>query len=418
MLGSSGGIMVEKIPEVQMGRTRSESLVLLLPSLAGGGAQRVATLLLPILADHFKLTLALLEDCRKYSLPEGLSPLCFSPELTSSFQHLMRIPYHVFALTRLVKRVNARLVLSFMEEANILNVLASRVTGHLAVLSQRIVPFMQHAGRGCLGRLILSVAKKLYPRAAHVITVSARIREIMVENFGLRLDQVTFIPNPVDLASLSRETTFLPASLVRPPYLLHIGRLRIAQKGQDTLVQAFSQLEKRWPALSLVLVGDGPDREELESLIRGLGLAERVILTGWQSDVASLMAKSEMVILPSRYEGWPNVLVEAMACGCPVVATDCESGPKEIIGNNEYGLLVPADDPKGLAQTIETLLASDTSREFWKERARKRAGEFSLERIGPKYIELIDNILKLNNASLISGHADGNIGLSSRGTTQ
>jgi glycosyltransferase involved in cell wall biosynthesis len=104
------------------------------------------------------------------------------------------------------------------------------------------------------------------------------------------------------------------------------------------------------------------------------------------------MARAKALVLCSRYEGWPNVLVEAMACGCPVIATDCPTGPREIMGDNKYGLLVPVDDPEALAHSVEKLLTDESRRAYFQEQARKRAQDFDLEQIGLKYVSLLQDI--------------------------
>jgi len=170
--------------------------------------------------------------------------------------------------------------------------------------------------------------------------------------------------------------------------------MRLASKAQDILLAAFHVLNKKYPDLSLVLVGDGPDRGKIESQIHSLGLEDTVMLVGWQSKVATFMSRAQAFILSSRHEGWPMALVEAMACGCPVVATDCLTGPREILGDNEYGILVPVDSSEALALAIQRLLESKPLRAHYQKQARQRAREFDLEYIGIKYTSLLKEIMK------------------------
>ncbi len=142
----------------------------------------------------------------------------------------------------------------------------------------------------------------------------------------------------------------------------------------------------------MILVGDGPDKEQIEAMINNLDLADSVILAGWQENIFAFMTRAKALVLCSRHEGWPNVLVEAMACGCPVVATDCQTGPREILGDSKYGLLVPVDDPEALAHSVEKLLTDESSRAYFQEQARKRAHDFDLEQIGPKYVRLLQSV--------------------------
>ncbi|MGB9496746.1 MAG: glycosyltransferase [Dissulfuribacterales bacterium] len=364
-------------------------LIFLVPSLAGGGAERVATTLLPYLVRHFDLTLALLQDRRSYPLPAEVAVAAFSGPLGSHTAHVIRTPYHILALARLIRRHRARVVLSFMEQANIINILASYITGHQAVISQRTSPRQQYEGKGLLGRAISQTSARFYPKADRIIAVSNGVKEIIISDYKLDARRIAVIPNPVDTASAAELSKKEPSIASSGDYLLHVGRLSVKTKAHDILLNAFKKLHSFHPDLKLVLVGDGPDKKQIEALIKGWDLADSVILAGWQDNVYPFMARAKALVLCSRYEGWPNVLVEAMACGCPVVATDCQTGPREILGDNEYGLLVPVDDPEALARGVEGLLADEPRRAYFQDQARKRAQDFDLEQIGSKYVRLL-----------------------------
>jgi len=170
--------------------------------------------------------------------------------------------------------------------------------------------------------------------------------------------------------------------------------MQLAHKAQDVLLAAFHVLYKKYPDLSLVLVGDGPDRKQIEDHTKSLGLGGAVMLAGWQSNVVAFMARAQALILCSRHEGWPLVLVEAMACGCPVVATDCLTGPREILGDNEYGILVPVDFPEALSQAVQRILENKSIRAYYQKKGRRRAQDFDLERIGSKYTSLLKKTMK------------------------
>lgn len=367
-------------------------LIFLMPSLALGGAEKVASLILPILSTHFNLTLALLENRLSYPTPELVRIVAFSRPLASQTAHVLRIPYHLSALFMMVKRHKPSIVLSFMEQANILNLLTATMTGHRAVISQRIAPHQQFAARGLLGRLILEASRRLYPRATHIISVSCGVRDILLAEYKLDPNRVSMIPNPVNLDSLAQQADSDPSIRLPPRFILHVGRLSVTQKAQDLLLEAFSRIHNKDPNLTLVLVGDGPDKAFIERHIQSLGLTHAVLLAGWQSDVAAIMARAQLLVLCSRYEGWPNVLVEAMACGCPVVATDCPTGPREILRDSEFGILVPKGDPEALTMAIGSLLSNSRRRLFFQGQARRRAVDFDVRGVSSQYVSLLENI--------------------------
>jgi N-acetylgalactosamine-N,N'-diacetylbacillosaminyl-diphospho-undecaprenol 4-alpha-N-acetylgalactosaminyltransferase len=373
------------------GSNKRPRLIFLVPSLAGGGAEKTASTLLPYLVQAFDVTLALLENRRTYPVPDKLRVVAFSGRLDSRAAHLVRIPCHVMAMVQLVRKRQPGVVLSFMEQANIINLLSSCITGHRAVISQRIEPYRQHAGKGLLGRLILHASRLFYPMASQVIAVSAGIRRVLVGRYGLAPERVTVIHNPVHLESLRDQSMSLPPAGIPQRFILHVGRISLTAKAQDVIIEAFHILHQRHTDLSLVLVGEGPDRRRVKRQVHDLSLENAVVLAGWQDNVAAFMSRAEVFVLASRYEGWPNALAEAMACGCPVVATDCETGPREMLGDSEYGLLTPVDDPEAVAHSVERLLTDKSGREYFQKQARKRSQDFGIEYIGPEYVRVLRN---------------------------
>lgn len=365
-------------------------LVFLMPSLAGGGAERVAATLAPFLAGHFDLTLALLQDRDVYELPDRVRKVCFSGPVTSAGFHLLRIPVDIYALVRLVRRTGARTVLSFMEQANIINLLAAYSTGHRAIISQRTDPRLQYRNKGLLGKVIVRSCRHLYPRCDTLISVSEGIRCAVEKDYGLGTEQLTVIANPVDVDRLRQLGREMPSLALPSSFLIHVGRLDMATKRQDFLIAAFSHLHEDFPDLHLVLLGEGPDRPRLEEHVRQRGLAGRVLFAGWQENVASFVKRARALVLCSSYEGWPNVLVEAMSLGCPVVATNGPPVCREIIGEDEYGLLVPDNDVQALADACAGLAGDKEQRERYGRLGESRARRFDLPNIGRRYLEVLN----------------------------
>jgi glycosyltransferase involved in cell wall biosynthesis len=368
-------------------------LIFFIPSLSGGGAERVASNLLPYISQHFDVTLALLENQLTYPVPKNVRLIAFSGPLKTQSAHILRIPYHVYSLARLVRKYNVRIVLSFMEQANLLNLLTAFITHHKTVISQRNKPKQQYANKGILGQLILKASFLLYPKAGQIGAVSEGIGNTLISDYGLDKAKLAVIPNPVNIEKLSRQAQAPLPPNIPSKYLLHVGRMNLAQKGQDILLKSFHLLCQKYTDLSMVFVGDGPDRERIIRQIEKLGLKDAAILTGWQDNVACFMAHAQVLLLSSRSEGWPNVLVEAMACGCPVVATDCDTGPREILGDNEHGLLVPVDDPETMALEVEKLLFNDEMRRTYVDRGLKRASHFQTEKIAAEYVAILNKLL-------------------------
>ena len=168
-----------------------------------------------------------------------------------------------------------------------------------------------------------------------------------------------------------------------PPVLLAAGRFT-GQKDYPNMIRAFAKVRAERPA-RLMILGEGKQRAELEALIAELGVADDVALPGFVDNPFMYMSRASLFVLASKWEGLPGVLIQAMACGCPVVSTDCPSGPREILEGGKYGPLVEVGDVQGLADAIlRTLESSVPSAEL-----KARAADFSLESICDEYLNLL-----------------------------
>ena len=157
-----------------------------------------------------------------------------------------------------------------------------------------------------------------------------------------------------------------------------MGRLA-QQKGFDLLIEAFSRIANRHPQWSVKILGEGPARASLKRLIAEKGLSGRVVLAGWEPDPVSVLKQSDLFVLSSRFEGFPNALLEAMACGLPSISFDCPSGPAEIIRDTIDGLLVPAEDVEALASTMDRVLGDESLRQRLSAEAVHVVDRFSVE---------------------------------------
>jgi glycosyltransferase involved in cell wall biosynthesis len=190
------------------------------------------------------------------------------------------------------------------------------------------------------------------------------------------------IPNAVEAPpnnssfSARSETSSDPT---QPHWIVAMGRL-VRQKGFDLLIEAFSRIADRHPQWSVKILGEGPARASLKKLIVEKGLDGRVLLAGWEPDPVFVLKQSDLFVLSSRFEGFPNALLEAMACGLPSISFDCPSGPAEIIRDTIDGLLVPAEDVGTLASTIDRVLGDESLRQRLSAEAVCVVDRFSAER--------------------------------------
>lgn len=228
-----------------------------------------------------------------------------------------------------------------------------------------------------------------YAAADAVVAVSAAIGDDLVEHWGVPRPRLHLIYNPLSpMPALGAP----PHPWLRErttPVVLAAGRLTDA-KGFDTLLAAFARLREVSPA-RLLLCGEGPLQGALEARIAQLGLGERVQLPGHVAPLHDYLGHADLFVLSSRYEGLPYVLLEALQAGCPVVSTDCPSGPAEILEQGRYGELVPVDDADALATAIGAALGS--GRAAVQARLQQRAAAFSAERAVSAYESLFRSLL-------------------------
>ncbi len=236
------------------------------------------------------------------------------------------------------------------------------------------------------------LASVFYPRADAVVAVSNGVAKDLIDNVGVPRSVIRVIQNPTvdnEIFDLIKEPVSHPWFADNgPPILLSVGRLT-AQKRFDVFLRAVSIARQQRP-LRAVILGEGEERDRLESLTLELGLVDCVSLPGFDRNPYAHMARSRLYVMSSAWEGFPNALVEAMACGLSVVSTDCPSGPREILDTNDlgpgaFGTLVPVGNPQMLADAI--LLELDLNRE--RSDLQRRAQQFTSSRAAKSYMALM-----------------------------
>ncbi len=229
------------------------------------------------------------------------------------------------------------------------------------------------------------LSRYCFPRAHAVIASSRGVAEDAIHFLGLDAARVQVVYNPVIVRESAEDAVARPShpwfSPGSPPVILGIGRL-VDQKNFPLLIRAFAAVRRQTVAHLVILGGDESSndqanhRQELVALATELGVIDDVALAGFQSNPHIFLRASRVFVLSSRFEGFGNVVVEALLAGCPVVSTDCPSGPAEILDGGKYGALVPVDDVQSMSRAILAALATEPDR----DQLRQRGQEFSLER--------------------------------------
>lgn len=282
------------------------------------------------------------------------------------------------ALRKTLDQGEFDLAISFLTKINVLTLAASTGLNLPVVVSERNNPMAQpqHA--------FWQVALRwLYPRSKAIVLITENSRMCLPPS---QRDRAVVIRNPATPPAFS-------ADGAKGKCVVGVGRLT-EQKGFDLLIDAFALIANDYPEWKLVIWGEGPDRSLLECRVRSRGLEGRITLPGNSSQPGSWVQTASLLVLSSRFEGTPNVVLEAMAAGIPAIATRCDFGPSEVLEDGRDGLLVPTEDPGKLADAMSRMMANADLRAELGAGGRRRAEtEFSLEAIMEKWRALVASSL-------------------------
>jgi glycosyltransferase involved in cell wall biosynthesis len=323
-----------------------------------------------------------------------LRPFLLTPKPPHS---LAQLP----ALAEYLMRDHPDVLLSAMPQENLIAVQARALAGvptRLVLTEHNTLSRRVAAARSANYRHLSPLIAKQYPRADAIVAVSRGVADDLAQQGGLPRELISVIHNPVvphDVLTRTNAPVPHPWLQVRElPVVLGVGSL-VPQKDFSTLIRAFAHL-RRSRSARLVILGEATEagatprrRAELRRLASELGVAEDVDLPGYVEDPYPWMAQASVFVLSSTYEGFGNVLPEAMACGCPVVSTDCPSGPAEILDGGRYGRLVPVGDDRVLAEAIAATLDDPPAPEV----LRQRASIFSVDRAIDQYERLVVGLI-------------------------
>jgi glycosyltransferase involved in cell wall biosynthesis len=365
-------------------------ILFLVSSMEGGGAERVAALL----CNHWAAqghdvtlmpTFSGRGECL-YSLDDRVQLDYLADRVGSRSRSALNKLRRYGALRRAIRETAPDIIVSFLPHVNVAAVLAAWGLRIPVVVSERVHPPTMPLGRG-----LEALRRLTYARARHVIVQTEYTLGWLQDCCPQARGRV--IPNPVVYPLPAAAPRQGPDSVVDETrcVVLAVGRLD-EQKGFDQLLAAFAALAPRFPEWDLVILGEGAERERLESQCDGLGLAGRVHLPGRAGNPGDWYQRADLYVMSSRFEGFPNTLAEAMAHGLPAVSFDCETGPREIVRHEEDGLLVPRDDPEALAAALDRMMADATLRAQFSERAVEVRERFSVHRVARQWEEFLGSV--------------------------
>lgn len=367
---------------------RPQRLVLLLPDLTGGGTQRVVLSLAKHL-DRERFVPEIVAIDGRGSFAGAVPPAVRSRDLGK------RRAWGLGWFRRLVGDLRTGppdAVVSFLWYANAAAVLARRkARGTMPLLLSERASLSEPGAPVALRLMRRLAIRRLYGSADGLIANSERLGDELREVTGRGDGSILVLPNPVDLERVrAAASAAVPPPRVGSPIVSCMGRL-VRQKGVDLAIRAVALSEN--PDLRLEVLGDGPDRARLRRIAEAEGVASRVEFLGFRPEPFAQLARATIFALPSRYEGFPNALVEAMALGLPCVASRCPTGPEEIVSDGVDGLLIPTEDPVALARAIDRLVADASLRTTLGRNAATRVERYDAARVTRRFEAVLDSAL-------------------------
>lgn len=395
-----------------------KNIGLFISEMNSGGAERVVSRLSKILENDYNVYVILFEDTFMEYECGGTLVNLNTPAKSGLLNKLLLLPQRVRALKKAKKEYKLDCVISFLDSPNIVNILSGGACKN--VVSVRNYSKSENSA-SLLGRLTNLLIKKLYKKADLIVPVSRVIANSYIEDYGIPDEKIKVIYNPYDADEIHNSMKEAVDERVKAftenkTVFISVGRI-MHQKGFWHLIKAFSEVKKLKEDVKLIIVGEDKSSGNTSELISRLGLENDVLLTGRVENPFKYHKQSDVYVLSSLFEGFPNGMTEAMVCGLPVIAADCKSGPREILNKIpdfktectsptecDYGILVPAledeenweattltDGEKVLARAMSELALDSGKRAELAKKALKRGAEFSYEACREAYMSIIED---------------------------
>jgi len=372
-----------------------KKILIIIPSLdVGGGAEKIAASLTNRLSEKFKIYILTFYKSKNIYPYTGVY-ITLKQNL-KTWQKLF-LPFKIY---KKIKSIAPDIIISFMDYTSI-------ITFFTKFIFQIKVPLIvcSHtnpiiAYRNKLWYLKFFI-KLVYPLKwiNKIVTVSLGTQYMFENIFKIKHNKIKTIYNGININEIQKlknekvsdyNNIFYNNDVIK---FITIGSLRKV-KGHDSLINSYLNVKNHLPNSKLIIIGDGPLRKELEQLIEKLELKDDVLLMGLRKNPYKYMAKSDIFVLSSKYEGFPNVLLEALACGLPIISTDCETGPREILDHGKYGLLVDENNFDDLINNMLLLAKNQDLMKKYSILSLERAEYFDFNHVSGKWIKFLETQFK------------------------
>ena len=374
------------------------TFVFVINSMGTGGAERVLVNLLGAMSGERRARTSVHVVLLDREAEARALPGFVQKHVLDSRGSLLR---SITGLSGALRRIRPDLVVSFLVRANVASSLACWHQGIPSILCERMHLSSHLAGRYAGPRLAAARAlpRLAYRLATRLVGVSQGVTEDMIAHFGADPRRTATMVNPFDLVAIEQDSRQKPGFDLPQRFIIAAGRLEPA-KAMDNLIDAYLAAAVE-PAL--VILGDGSERAPLQARIEAAGAAGRILMPGYARNPFAIMGRAQAYVSASTNEGFPNAMVEAMALGLPVIATDCRSGPAEILagvsrlGSREvtfadHGVLVPEGDVAALSAAIRAIVDDPARSADYARRARRRAQDFAIAPVAARSWALFDEV--------------------------
>lgn len=380
----------------------NKKIIFLIPTLAQGGGERVVSQLSLGLDKNIDKVIVLFKE--QVSYPYSGKLVSLNIRFTGGcFSKVYNLAAGLFKFRSIVRKENPDYVISLGNSANIIN----SMSGSRAII--RVDNSLSHSNQKFWEKIYKVLVKIMFKKAYKVVAVSKGLADDLVRNFKVPKEKILVIYNPIniqEIKKLSQEPLGKHDAIFRDPVIINVGRLT-QQKGQWHLIKSFKLIKEKIGEVKLVILGEGELGPDLKNLAKELGLEKDILFLGWQKNPFKYLSRSGAFVLSSLWEGLGCVILEAMACGLPVVSVDCKSGPREILAprtdtNQEakdieyedFGILTPIFDEKNstaekpltkseelLGKALIRVLTDKNLSDRLSQKSKQRADDFDIENI-------------------------------------
>lgn len=367
--------------------------------MASGGAERVVSLLLKHLHVKYDITLVLMRKKIEYEIPKDIKIhyLENSRPFENGLIKLLKLPLLALKYKKFCKKNRIDISFALMNRPCYIAII-SKIFGNncLHIISERSTPSSIYKEENFKSSINKFLIKKLYPKADKIVANSSGNRDDLIYNFQIKKDKISIIYNPCDLKYIREKSDEKVKFRDKDFTFITIGRLDDG-KNHKLLIDAIKNIKAK-----LFIIGAGALKDKLILHVKQNSLEEKVIFLGSKDNPYKYLKQADCFVFSSNYEGFPNVLLEALACKLPIISTDCKSGPREILAPDtdmkkelkssleivKYGILVPINDKISMQNAMNKMISDKHLKDKYKTIASKRAEDFDINILIKEFDEI------------------------------